>query len=448
MMSDLSLTGTDQFAASLYRETAIMDLKRLDKSAQDDAFGLNDPKVRQNFFISYCLGCLLGFSLLWFTHLSPGFPLGGPSDFTAFYTGAQVVRSGQIQNLYNPETQMEVQSSLLRPNGWLFSDGLLPFVYPPFFVLIFLPLTCFPLAVAFHAWNLVSLMLLLASILLLLKSWNYLSMRNFFLSGLVVLAFFPTFETLNKGQSTFLLIFITTLCYLQLVKRNDLLAGIALGFTLMKPQLALVLFTWILVQRRWRAALSFLCVAVILATLSYEMIGAEGIRQYISMLGMMWEGPFTFYPEIMPNIRGTIYRFAATVEWLGGPAVSTQMIRWTSAVLSLAGLTAFLYSFRSRRWSRDAFSIQFAAVVTMTLLLTPYLYNHDLSLMILAGLIVFLVFVARGRPLKGKRVIALGHISLLVPLMFTYNALSAQIVVLILLVIISYLHALSRQASH
>src|SRR5512147_120567 len=93
----------------------------------------DDPIKSRRYFLAYCLGCCLGFCGYWFSRTSPGFPFGGPSDFTTFYTGALIIRSGNAQQLYDLITQAGVQKSLLLPYGWLFKDGLLPYIYPPFF---------------------------------------------------------------------------------------------------------------------------------------------------------------------------------------------------------------------------------------------------------------------------------------------------------------------------
>lgn len=392
------------------------------------------PGVAERYFITYCLGCCLGLAGIWFLQARPGFPLGGPSDFTSFYTAAHIIRAGEGANLYDFETQARFQDAWLRPHGWVFKDGLMVYIYPPFFALFFLPLTFLPLGWAFHVWNLVSAFLLFAAIRTLIGSGGCSRFGHPALIILIVVSFFPVFEVFNKGQSTFLLLYLLAVFYRQFRRGRDLPAGIALGLGLIKPQLTLLFLLWAITRKSWRMVAAFFATALALAATSLAIVGPGGIWQYLllSRTAMSWDGPYSFLPAIMPNLRGTLFRINRLLGWLGLDDLSAR----NTLILSLiaTGIVVGLLIY-CRRWGgRDdsAFDLNFTLILLASLVVTPYVYNHDLALTLLAGFIVFGIYKATGATDSARRFLAAGHIALMLALAFLPKALSAQTVFFLL----------------
>jgi hypothetical protein len=396
---------------------------------------LDDRQYRRRYFLAYCLGCLLGYVGYWFSRASPGFPWGGPGDFTTFYTGALIFRSGHAQQLYDLAVQREIQDLLLRSHGWMFQDGLLPYVYPPFFAPLFIPLTFLPLSIAFHVWNLITLAFLLASVRLLLKDQDRCSSREFFTASLMVLAFFPVFESFYKGQSSFLVLFGLTYTYLLLKRGYDGRAGFALAVGLIKPQLVLVVALVLLIQRRRRAISAFVASSLLLSILCWILVGTQAISAYFSLSRsvMTWDGAFNFIPGRMPNLRGTIYRVADVFRLLSGAQPSTQAMLLTALALSFIVLIWIMHCWKGT-WKPTAyrFHLQFAFTIIGTLLITPYIYGHDLSLVVLAGFLVFGALKRYGKADQAQAFLATGHIMALSPLFFGSIEGSAQVIMLAL----------------
>jgi len=392
------------------------------------------PGVAERYFITYCLGCCLGFAGIWLLQAPPGFPLGGPSDFTSFYTAAHIIRAGEGENLYDLETQARFQDAWLRPHGWVFKDGLMVYIYPPFFALPFLPLTFLPLSWAFHAWNLVSAFLLFAAIRTLIGEGGSSRFGHPALILLTVVSFFPVFEVFNKGQATFLLLYLLAIFYRQLRRGRDLPAGIALGLGLMKPQLTLLFLLWGIIHKRWRMVAAFSATAAALAATSLAIVGLGGIRQYLllSRSAMLWEGPHSFLPVLMPNLRGTLVRAGRLFAWVGLDILSARNILILYFIATAALVVILFYYLRGRGRKENGFDIDFTLVLLASLILTPYVYNHDLALILMVGFIVFGVYQARGVTDCGRRFVATSHIALMLALAFLPKPLSAQIVFFLL----------------
>ena len=71
------------------------------------------------------------------------------ADFSAYYTGWAIVRDGLGNQLYDLDLQTRYQQTILE--GRSFSDGLLPFTYPPHMALYFSPLAQMRATISFYA---------------------------------------------------------------------------------------------------------------------------------------------------------------------------------------------------------------------------------------------------------------------------------------------------------
>ena len=401
-----------------------------------------DSVTRLRCFFAYCVGCLLGYTGYWLARTTPGFPWGGPGDFTSFCTGALIFRSGHSQQLYDLVLQASVQRSLLRPYGWIFKDGLLPYIYPPFFAPLIIPLSYLPLGVAFHVWNLISLAFLLASVKVLLNQQHRGTSRDFLVAGLVVLSFFPVFEAFYKGQSVCLVLFAFALAYVNLKRGHEGWAGVALAIGLIKPQLVVFVALVLLTQRRWRAILSLGGAGLLLAGLSWVLVGTQGMKAYASLSRsvMMWNGLYNFLPTRMANVRGTVYRFARAFELVGGAEPAAWVL-----LLATVGCSAILLVLILRCWKGGwrptgaTFDLKFAFTLIGTLLLTPYLYGHDLSLLVLAGFIILGALNQLGEEPSAQALLAAGHMAFMIAFFFGGAEGGAQVMMIALLAAMGYL---------
>lgn len=412
---------------------------------------LSERERSRRFFLAYCVAMILAYAMLVPAIARPGFPMWGPGDFTIFYTAAHILRGGNAHRLYELDLQTEVQQAFLLPHGWTFEDGLLPYNYPPFFAIVFVPLSFLPLTLAFHVWNMFNIALVLVSVKLLLHHQQKRYKRDFIAASLVVFAFFPVLEGLLKGQSSFLVLFALMLTYLALKSNRDHLAGVTLALGLVKPQLVIVIAAMMLYRRCWRTVFAFSITSVMLLLTSWMTVGIDGLVSYAKLTGLMlnWDSIYGFYPASMSNLRGTVYRFGQLYHsWLGMEP-SPMMLKSITALLSAFVLVLILQTWKVPSSSTSPeFDLQFGQTVIGSLLVSLHLYGQDLALLILVGFLLVNYFAHHTRSAQAHRMIAVGHVTPVLALAAVGVAGQAQVVVLLLILFMIILQNEVRMKKH
>jgi hypothetical protein len=387
--------------------------------------------------VAYCIGLILGYALYIPGRTMPGFPAGGPGDFVIYYTGASMVRDGNGSRLYDLGLQSQVQQTFLIQHGWKYAGGLLPYVNPPFLAGFLVPLSFLPLAYAFHIWNLACILMLLFCIRTFLPGPAV--SRALLVRVVIVLSFFPVFEALWQGQSSFVVLLAFTLCYRGLKKQADGKAGIVLALGLMKPQLIAVPAGTFLCLRRWRTVAALGLAGIVLLLFSWILVGTDGLVSYLALSSKMmnWAGVRGMHPTLMPNLRGTVYRLA---EWFGFRTEPEAVAAWLSMAALACGFAIFLLFVRTWhkrcRLGSAEFDLCFAEMVICSLFLSPHLYGHDLSLLVLAGFLVARYFEGRGKMAQRNRLLCLGHMGITLPYLLGLSLeLRAQVIAVLLVIL-------------
>jgi hypothetical protein len=199
--------------------------------------------------------------------------------------------------------QASIQGSLgwdKQVNGYGVYD-FLPYYYPPWLGLAFLPLLPLGYALAKLTWLVLGAEMLLLAGLLLKDRVRGLSPP--FVLALVALFGF-SIKAVVMGQVAPLVLLLIVLAWKMLVARRDALAGCVLALLTIKPQLTVLLLVavlgWTARQRRWQvwqafaATLAALCVASTIASPSWlpSMLAATRVTPlptaYYPGLGATW----------------------------------------------------------------------------------------------------------------------------------------------------------------
>jgi hypothetical protein len=287
---------------------------------------------------------------------------------------------------------------------------------------------------AYHAWNLLNVSVLVFCVRTFIRG-HPLS-ANILTSTVVVFSFFPVFEALWQGQSSFVVLFALTLAFRALKADREGVAGIWLCLGLVKPQLILVPVAIFLCLKRWRLLLTFGLGGIGLSVLSWILVGTQGLISYITLMESMlrWSTLQVMHPSFLPNLRGIVYRLWAIARFQPGGGSATA---WCSIVILVA--TAWILVLVVRAWGADwqarsfNFDLRFALTIVCGLFLSPYLRGHDLSLLVLAGFLILRYFDHKGRASDGNRILCLGHAGLTLPYLFPFGLeLRAQVVSILL----------------
>jgi Glycosyltransferase family 87 len=331
--------------------------------------------------------------------LDEGYP-----DFTIFYTAGRIVKAGAGTHLYDSRLQFEIQRQFA-PLVHI-RQGPLPFNHPPFEAIIFLPFAFLSYSRAYLAWSCINL-LILVLVIALMRAWltKLSEVFPWYLWGLGCLGFFPVFIALVQGQDVILLLFFYALAFSALSDNRELACGCWLALGLIKPHLVLPTIFVLLLQKRKRAGLGFLCVAAVLALISVAVVRWKGFLNYPAYV---WSlelslGKAAIAPSVMPNIRGLICD------------VSRQTTGTLMLIIVLP-LSLALLIFAAGDWRRpDALSsrnLRGSLVLIASILASYHAYAYDLSLLILP--ILWISECAQENKLRGSdRITLLGPIFIL-----------------------------------
>jgi hypothetical protein len=370
------------------------------------SLGTSSQQRKTNYFLLYCVALLGVYARTLWIWIGQGLPLAARSDFVIFYTAGEVIRAGRATDLYSLALQTEVQQQLLAPYQVAFPDGLLPYNYPPFAALTLLPLTFLPLEAAFVIWTTVNLALIGLTLRVLLNYLGFADCKTFAWAVLLNLSFFPVFEALVKGQTSLLMLLLMSTSIVSLSRGQSVRAGVLLALGLFKPQLTIIAVIVLVLQRHWRALAGFSVTAGVLLLTSLLVVGLHGVIRYVQLLVEMsrWNCRYAICPIWMANWRGLAERLGAMLH---------MDLNWLATALVLLSLGLIWLIWRPNQVAEKVdFDLGWALTVILSLLVSPHLYGHDLSLWVLAAAL-YHHHEQRTRPSaqQGLTLIALGHMT-------------------------------------
>ena len=322
---------------------------------------------------AWIAGVVLWIAWLLSLILGPGnFDLAGHAigtDYIQFYTAGTTLRAGQSASLYDFAFQSQMEQEIAGPGLTSFHA----FITPPFLAWLFVPFSYLPYVWSFIIWSLFSLLCLWLSIKLIGASKPNKSF-------LWALTWFPVFAAISFGQNSLLSLLIFSLTYWLWKKDNHLGAGLVSSLLLFKPQLALGLgLLWLLEWRKsWKSLLGLIGGGAVLAGLCFWLL-PDASRAYVQLSRDFL--PTMIYLQQFPlihmhSLRGFFALLLAGNRWL------TEGL---SMILSIAGVVAFYFLWRKHR---DRADLLFAAVICLTLWITPHAMIYDWSILIIPAVLL------------------------------------------------------------
>jgi hypothetical protein len=282
-------------------------------------------------------------------------------DFRQFYVAGLMVR-GECDRLYDIDRADEVQARLL---GSIKEDGVMPFAYPAFVALLFVPFSVLPYPAAYLLMLGCNLFLLGLLMWIMAKGLSLQEHQIALLSSTILTAF-PVYANLVVGQVAFVGALLFGLFVIDLICQRDVRAGIWVGLLLFKPPMMLVPLLVLLWRRSWKAMAVACSVAGALAALSVELVGWRGIQAELALWRVL--GAKDALPPNLAKMQNL--RALAHVVGLGDAA-------W---VVASCAVVAVLWL--AHRRSADPIWFLGAATIVPMLVL-PHYHYYDLSLAII-----------------------------------------------------------------
>ena len=307
-----------------------------------------------------CAGliCYVSFFGIWMVRAwvlaVPGLVQPG-ADFVVFWSAASVALEHGAAAPYSYEL-LHARQILAMPD-LAASDGMLPWLYPPTFLLPLLPLGLLPY------WG-AALVFLLGGL-----GWYGWAMHRTLpwpRAWIAALGFPGVAIGVATGQNSLWLAGTACLA-LALLRRRPMLAGVLLGLLTVKPHLALMFPLALLCARAWRPLLGLVASATALVLLALLCLGIEPFLAFLKATAVartaVEDGSAMLVR--MPTV------FAATKLLLGGVIVPYVV----HALFACAAVASVIYA-----WSRPcSFALRAAVLCIAMLLVPPYLYDYDLA---------------------------------------------------------------------
>lgn len=284
-----------------------------------------------------------------------GEPIG--SDFVSFYASSALALDGEPAKAYDFASHSAAEKVAVGGRAIAYYS----WHYPPVFLLMVLPLALLPYQGSLLIW-------LLATYLAYLFAIRQIAPNR---DVLWLAAVFPAvFINLGHGQNGFLAAALMGGALL-LLDRRPISAGILIGLLAFKPHLGILIPLALLVGGRWRALLSATATTFLVAGASYVAFGYDtwvGFVENIPVAGdIMAQGMVSWH-----KLQSV---FAAT-RLLGGGVALAYALQGLVAII--AGI-AVVWT-----WTKPiGMPLKGAALVTGTLLATPFLLDYDLMLLAL-----------------------------------------------------------------
>lgn len=303
-----------------------------------------------------------------------GIPLG--SDFFAFWSGGKLAAEQGARAVYDPLLNFEFQAQILDDRNILY----LPFLHPPQFLFLAIPLAEFPYLVSWPLFSLATLAAFAA---------GATALSRYRAAPLALLASPAAFITVTHGQAGFLIgaLFAGALVTLD---RRPLIAGALFGLIAIKPQYGLLIPIALAAGGHWRAiaaAAVMVCIQIIVTTLAFGpeiwaafLAKAEFARTIVLEAGAAkWQTNFTAF---------------AALRLLGVGAPAAYALHAMLAILVAASL-ALLW--RARTDQR----LKYAGLLVACVLATPYAIEYDMILLAPAILLLWSIGAEEGfRPFE------------------------------------------------
>ncbi len=233
------------------------------------------------------------------------------------------------------------------PSAYLHFDR---FVYPPVAALLFAPFAALPSGPSTALMFVAGLIAILAALRVLgVQDWRCYS---------VALISAPAVNSIALGTLTSFLLLGTALCWRY--RDNPAAAGVATAVTALLKLFLWPLGVWLVVTRRWRAAIICACTGLILLVGGWAVIDFAGLRSYPTIL------------HVLQQIEIPVsYSLVGLLGLSGGTATAVTV------GLSLAAIVAIWRAARGAGGDRRAFAV----AVVASLATTPLLWMHYLLLL-------------------------------------------------------------------
>jgi alpha-1,2-mannosyltransferase len=293
------------------------------------------------------------------------------TDFLHFYTLGSLALRGRGDLLYSMRAQAELARELVAQAP----DSLYVPLYGPQVSLFFAPFARLPYGWALAAWLAVNVLIYASCCHAVWKSCPSLQ-RYRWTVLLLAIAFPGFFHLLAWGQTSGLALLCFTLAYRALRNNHLLLAGLAVGSLIFKPQMGLAAAVVFVLAREWKVVAGAVAAASIQLAAAWMHYGTEVMRTYFHALMHL--------REVLPLLEPRLYQTHSLRSFW------SLLLPWPRVAFALFAICAIgVLVLAIRAWRSEApLSVRFSALLLATVLVSPHLTVYDLVILAPAFLLL------------------------------------------------------------
>ena len=288
-------------------------------------------------------------------------------DF-AFFWGAPQIARGHIAALFSPPDYFALLRSL-HP-GWTVNENGLPYAYPLHSLFFYAPFSWLPYVPSMTVWSLGGLLTYGAAVSACAPpKARKLALACALMAPAAILCVLVRQNGLFIGAASLAVL----LC---LQRNRPIVAGIVLGCLTLKPHLFVLWPLMLLMHRQWRCLLAAGVTTLLLVGTSLAVHGIDAWHDYLTLVpSMQWH--YTSWHDDLAEKRNFQLMMPGVVMALrlAGASIAT-----TIAVQCAAGIAVVMGALLA---FRHPLPLPLTAILLASggLLMTPYAYNYDLTLL-------------------------------------------------------------------
>ena len=347
---------------------------------------------------------------------------GARADFAGFYSAGRILTSYSPPRVYDLELQDRVYHEVLPE---LPIDTKLPFVYPPFFCLIFKPFAALPYTQACALWMVATPLLYLLGLAALWGTRKAIPAEEWPMTFLLAFSFQPFLECWLAGQTSVFGFAAMAWALRCEARERSFRAGLFISLCLYKPTLLVLIVPLLFVARRWRILLGFGTGAAGLAGISLLTFGWDGCLAY-AHLASVFSQLINSTSFGLPRWKYIDLSNFFCLLW--GRQTPACVALWAAGVLAATPCLARGW-WSYGRSDPDQKALLWATVLIWTLILNVYVGACDAILATIAAFMTVDVLAHRNGRLAGamgagcREMLALVY---LVPLITQQMAMAAR----------------------
>ena len=282
-----------------------------------------------------------------------------------------MLRTGQRRDIYDFRVIRRTQDERVAPD-----HGAQPFLHPAYEATLFIPLSYLSYRAAYVVWVAVNFLVLLLIYLLLRPFLRDLStIGPKWIGPALMLGFMPIASTILEGQDSLFLLLILVLVHRR-IPQNEVQAGLLLSLGMFRFQVLLPIMGLFLVWRMLKFVAGWIAGSAVLLGISAAITGLGGQIQYLRLLRAMATTSFWLMVQRMPNLRALL-----------------AACGFGTVPVALASL--FVFSFAAGIGFQQDARRKLSLAISVSSLVTYYLFIHDVSVLALPVLLAINREVAR-----------------------------------------------------